>query len=229
MTCETLFAAIGDINDTFIEEAAAPPKRQNTVWIKWTALAACAAIVIFAAAFLPFRLSDVPPTVDTPDVPPTIVTTATDSSDAAPPAIVYPSEEDRYIAEIDGESFLTDQYAHGPCPGDCWIGMYLSPSSPHYDDPNALYWVSIIIHGEGGKQLMYGDEKRAEAQRLADLGYEIYIKELHWIGYWGEDKYYTAVCGLFTREHLETFQASPDYGYLLDYCPYDIEETQRLR
>jgi len=55
MKNETLFRAVGGVGDDLVERAGAqaPQKASRArVWVKWTALAACAALVIFCAAVL---------------------------------------------------------------------------------------------------------------------------------------------------------------------------------
>ena len=48
---EALFRAIGGIGDDLIARAEQPVSKKNTVWLRWTALAACCALVAGIAAF----------------------------------------------------------------------------------------------------------------------------------------------------------------------------------
>ena len=48
---EALFRAIGGVGDELIARAEQPVSKKNTVWLRWTALAACCALVACIAAF----------------------------------------------------------------------------------------------------------------------------------------------------------------------------------
>ena len=56
MKKEDLFRAVGDVGDDLIERAdepVRPARRKSYGWVKWTALAACAAVILYAAAVSP--------------------------------------------------------------------------------------------------------------------------------------------------------------------------------
>ena len=48
---EALFRAIGGVGDDLIARAEQPVSKKNTVWLLWTALAACCALVACIAAY----------------------------------------------------------------------------------------------------------------------------------------------------------------------------------
>lgn len=48
---EALFRAIGGVGDDLIARAEQPVSKKNTVWLRWTAMAACCALVAGIAAF----------------------------------------------------------------------------------------------------------------------------------------------------------------------------------
>ena len=48
---EALFRAIGGVGDDLIARAEQPVSKKNTVWLRWTALAACCALVAGIAVF----------------------------------------------------------------------------------------------------------------------------------------------------------------------------------
>lgn len=48
---EALFRAIGGVGDDLIARAEQPVSKKNTVWLRWTALAACCALVASIAVF----------------------------------------------------------------------------------------------------------------------------------------------------------------------------------
>ena len=57
MKKEDLFRAVGDVGDDLIERAdepVRPARRKSYGWVKWTALAACAAVILYAAAMATF-------------------------------------------------------------------------------------------------------------------------------------------------------------------------------
>lgn len=48
---EALFRAIGGVGDDLIARAEQPVSKKNTVWLRWTAMAACCALVACIAVF----------------------------------------------------------------------------------------------------------------------------------------------------------------------------------
>ncbi len=48
---EAFFRAIGGVGDDLIARAEQPVSKKNTVWLRWTAMAACCALVACIAAF----------------------------------------------------------------------------------------------------------------------------------------------------------------------------------
>ncbi len=49
MTAEKLYEVLGDIREDYVAAAHAPRKKKTPTWVKWTALAACVALVVSAA------------------------------------------------------------------------------------------------------------------------------------------------------------------------------------
>lgn len=48
---EALFRAVGEVGDDLIARAEQPVQKKNIVWLRWTALAACCALIVGIAAF----------------------------------------------------------------------------------------------------------------------------------------------------------------------------------
>jgi len=240
MSPEILFEAIGRIDEPFVAEALQTPKRRP-VWLNLAYVAACLALAM-AAGVMAYSYSrpSTPPVTDAPsvygesafDVTPATTTTEypfiTTVPNAAkrpdPYVVVYP--EERVVAEEHTSPRDLACYARGPYPGECWIDVY-GPHIVAQTDPNTVYWVELSLSNENGR-IFTGDEIYDEARRLANLGYEIYLKETYWMGYWGEQKHVTHLCGYFTKEHLEYFPIDPSLGYLIDYCREDVAECQRV-
>lgn len=64
MRSEKLQDAIGEVRDAFIQDADVVPAKKKNAWVKWAAVAACAAIVI-AAAGIPSLLQKTDGLADT--------------------------------------------------------------------------------------------------------------------------------------------------------------------
>ena len=52
MKKETLFEAIGDIDETYVKEAHVDPKHSGSRWFRWGAMVACLALVMTVAIFV---------------------------------------------------------------------------------------------------------------------------------------------------------------------------------
>lgn len=48
MTAELLYEVLGDVNETYVEQAHAPRRKKAPAWVTWAAIAACATVVITA-------------------------------------------------------------------------------------------------------------------------------------------------------------------------------------
>jgi hypothetical protein len=58
MKKEEFAEVLGDINEDYIKEARKPKKNRISVWIKWVAVAACLAVVVAVAVFVPRKTTD---------------------------------------------------------------------------------------------------------------------------------------------------------------------------
>lgn len=94
MKRENLYKAIGDIEDTFVNEAHTTNKKAHPAWHKWGAVAACLALMVLVGSFfLPSFLQDehtIPPDNDSN----TVLATEMAFSEA-------------YLYYIDGGAFAT--------------------------------------------------------------------------------------------------------------------------
>lgn len=213
MNGETVFEALTHIDDTFITESAALPKRRAPVWLRVTAVAACLAMVIGGAVWcIPKQTIDAPSVSVTtkPNLPEigNMIVPLTPENETYP--IVYPSEEDRVPPK---KSKYTIFFSYkGPAVGECILHPWLSISMNSQENPNTIYWVKILLISNTTQT---PDTIRAEAQRLADIGYEIYMRG-------------NGIYGYFTKEHLEHFCGSTDYGYSLLFATESHDECERL-
>lgn len=55
---ETMFRAVGEVGGDLIARASKPIQKRQPVWLRWTAMAACCALIIGAAAFAGIALRD---------------------------------------------------------------------------------------------------------------------------------------------------------------------------
>ena len=234
MTQESLFKAFAEIDDSFIEEAATPPKKP-LLWLKITAVAACVA-VLAVGAWMAWPSITSPATdpmlvvsednafIVTPSTTTTypFITTVPPSERAESYTVVYPDIDDRVVADSRNSPNDLACYARPPYPGECWIDIY-GPSLADDVSENTVYWVQLWLYDDGGR-LLTGQAVRNEAHRLAALGYEIVLLEETWTGYGGEKKHRNVLCAYFTKEHLEHFPATADLGYMIDYYREDVLE-----
>ncbi len=243
MTQETLFQALGEIDENFIVESEKSPKKP-LIWLKF-AYAAAALVLIVAGSGVVYSYTrpSAPPVADNGlvlseansfIVTPTTTTASYPFITTIPPSerdksytVVYPDIDDRVIAESRNSSNDLACYARGPYPGECWIDIY-GPSLADDVSENTVYWVELRLYDENGGRMLTGKAIRDEAHRLAALGYEIFLLEETWTGYWGEEKHRDVLCAYFTKEHLEHFPASNDLGYMIDYYREDVLEDLKI-
>lgn len=99
-----------------------------------------------------------------------------------------------------------------PVPGEYFCVAEVNAAREHYAGKNVRYLLSLAMFKAGGERLS-DEEERAEYQRLAELGYELYeIENWHYQGKL-EKYFFPVVVGLFSEEDLADFQLNPAYGY----------------
>ena len=125
--------------------------------------------------------------------------------------------------------YLAGSLARFPYPGEMWYSLHLSSDIHSRESTDGLvYYVEIIFATKEEHINMNKEKTAAECKHLASLGYELYIEEKDWIGYWGEDKHYSTVCGVLSVEQMEALAEVSNYGCYLDFAMGDIENYTRV-
>ena len=125
--------------------------------------------------------------------------------------------------------YLAGSLARFPYPGEMWYSLHLSSDIHSRESTDGLvYYVEIIFATKEEHINMNKEKTAAECKHLASLGYELYIQEKDWIGYWGEDKHYSTVCGVLSVEQMEALAEVSNYGCYLDFAMGDIENYTRV-
>ncbi len=126
-------------------------------------------------------------------------------------------------------TFMSASLARGPYPGEMWYSIWLgSDINNRKSTDNLVYCVEIIFSTEQEHINMNREKTKAECERLAALGYELYIEEKDWIGYWGEPKHYTTVGGFLSVEQMEALREVSQYGCYIDFAMSSFEEYTRV-
>ena len=80
-----------------------------------------------------------------------------------------------------------------------------------YLGKNVTYLLAFHIYED--EELLSGNKRTEEYQRLIAEGYELYMAECWTYQGKGEKKYYPVVVGYFTEDQLSDFKSNPQYGY----------------
>ena len=220
MTQESLFKAIGEIDDSFLAQSDKAPKKP-LLWLKITA--AVASVAVLAIGAWSVWPSPKPPTTDpmlmmpesafdiTPDtsetrVGTTMVVTLLDGTERT--VVYYPELTDEFIVTGTPQSNLSD-YARAPYPGEVWIDTYAEPVISQDNNGVAVYWMAIYLSDEDGKPVRDADRIRKHADALRKKGYVIYLYEHDEV---------PVLCGLFSAAQLLSFPSDEQYGYLIDFA-----------
>lgn len=133
------------------------------------------------------------------------------------------------ITEIDGDlEWISACYA-APQEGKVQYEINVRATVENHAGENAVFWMELDVFSSAGAINFSKETAYEECARLEKAGCDIYIRDKDWIGYWGEDKHYTTICGLFTKEQLDAFPVAEHYGYHLkfaeglpeDYVPFE--------
>lgn len=187
------------INTKFVNEAneytGTKKVNQHTVWIKWSAVAACLCLIIAVVIAVPNRFGD---------------DTHKDNDND-----LVSVEQDGTIV-VDFETTADTSYL-APKPGEYFCFIEVNEARKENAGKNVTYLLAFDLF-KGGDEAVSEEELKEEYQRLADLGYKLYYVEDHWT-YYGDNqkKYIPVVVGLFTDEELEHFQTSEKYGYAFHF------------
>ena len=120
---------------------------------------------------------------------------------------------------VDGSDYAqeTSKYIT-PSPGSCLYFVEVQEAMEEYTGTDTMLFLAIDIFPGEGQAEVKEEELQAEADRLSALGYRIGYSKSWTYRDQGEKVPYTYLSGLFTVEELETFQASPDYGYAFHFA-----------
>lgn len=97
-----------------------------------------------------------------------------------------------------------------PEPGTYNCTAAVREARERYQGKDVAFLLGISIHSE---EKLSAEERNAEYQRLADLGYRLIEVEKWSYQDDGEKVYQTMVAVILTEEELSNFAVSPDYGY----------------
>lgn len=186
-----------NINTKFVNEAneytGVEKVIRHTVWMKWSAVAACLCLIIVAVIVLPNRFGD----------------------DVDKDNDLISVEQDSTII-VDFKTTADTNYS-APEPGEYFCFIEVNEARKEYAGKNMTYLLAFDLFKAEGEAISE-EELKEEYQRLADLGYKLYYVEDHWT-YYGDNqkKYIPVVVGLFTDEELDNFKASEKYGYAFHF------------
>ena len=98
-----------------------------------------------------------------------------------------------------------------PSAGEIIYETAIREAREKYSGKNVTYLLAFHIYE--GKELLSGDKRTEEYQRLIEEGYELYMAESWTYRSKKEKKYYPVVVGSFTEDQLSCFKNNPEYGY----------------
>lgn len=110
---EALFRAIGGVGDDLIARAEQPVSKKNTVWLRWTALAACCALVAGIAAFAHLTFGQSKSTGSVANMNQSAIQAESFSVDSSAPESAEAVEEEAAIA-ADEAPMETEQPEEAP-------------------------------------------------------------------------------------------------------------------
>ena len=203
MKSERIYSAIGAAEDELLLRLEGIKNEKNISWLKWGAIAACFCFVIIGAVIINNIYHA--------------------GQDLPADGMVISSYE------MPGAS-STGSYVVPEC-GTWFYFVDVSAALEEYAGQKVTYLLAFDIFPDKGTSFKnISDEMKAELERLTGLGYEVgYIETWTYQGQ-GERVYYNVAAGYFTAEQLESFPASPDYGYAFyfitngDGIPVDAQQ-----
>ena len=197
MTAYTALCALSAIDERYLADAEQRPVRRFPVK-RILAAVACAAVLCVGGVLTFFNLAK-----------PSL-------SDRA--SALYEPTERPLITSY--PIYIEASYC-SPRDGDVLLFLDVSAALEHYKDEDVQFWVRLTVHSDGGELNFTEADADAEITRLAGLGYDVYTRKNHWIGYWGEDKHYTTICLKMTADELLSFEevaADDRFGYAFDFA-----------
>lgn len=164
---EALFRAIGGVGDDLIVRAEQPVSKKNTVWLLWTALAACCALVAGIAAFAHLTFGQSKSTDSVANMKQSAMQAESFSVESSAPESAEAVEEETAIA-ADEAPMETEQPEEAPMEAPAVTAEAASEEDSHSFMKGALFDAPSFTFA--GIQYMQTEEADAEPQPGELLG-----------------------------------------------------------
>lgn len=164
---EALFRAIGGVGDDLIARAEQPVSKKNTVWLRWTALAACCALVAGIAAFAHLKFGQSKPADSVANMNQSAMQAESFSVDSTAPESAEAVDEEAAIA-ADEAPMETDQPEEAPMEAPADTTKAASEEGPSSDPKGALFDAPSFTFA--GIQYVQAEDNGAEPQPGELLG-----------------------------------------------------------
>lgn len=183
---EALFHAIGGVGDDLIARAEQPVSKKNTVWLRWTALAACCALVAGIAAFAHLTFGQSKSTDSVANMNQSAMQAESFSVDSSAPESAEAVEEEAAIA-ADEAPMETEQPEEAPMEAPAVTAEAASEEDSHsfmkgalFDAPSFTFaGIQYVQAGDDGAEPQPGEllgrVEESDAESLT--GCEIYACE----------------------------------------------------
>ena len=183
---EALFHAIGGVGDDLIARAEQPVSKKNTVWLRWTALAACCALVAGIAAFAHLTFGQSKSTDSVANMNQSAMQAESFSVESSAPESAEAVEEEAAIA-ADDAPMETEQPEEAPMEAPAVTAEAASEEDSHsfmkgalFDAPSFTFaGIQYVQAGDDGAEPQPGEllgrVEESDAESLT--GCEIYACE----------------------------------------------------
>lgn len=183
---EALFRAIGGVGDDLIARAEQPVSKKNTVWLRWTALAACCALVAGIAAFAHLTFGQSKSTDSVANMNQSAMQAESFSVESSAPESAEAVEEETAIA-ADEAPMETEQPEEAPMEAPAVTAEAASEEDSHsfmkgalFDAPSFTFaGIQYVQAGDDGAEPQPGEllgrVEESDAESLT--GCEIYACE----------------------------------------------------
>lgn len=183
---EALFHAIGGVGDDLIARAEQPVSKKNTVWLRWTALAACCALVAGIAAFAHLTFGQSKSTDSVANMNQSAMQAESFSVESSAPESAEAVEEETAIA-ADEAPMETEQPEEAPMEAPAVTAEAASEEDSHsfmkgalFDAPSFTFaGIQYVQAGDDGAEPQPGEllgrVEESDAESLT--GCEIYACE----------------------------------------------------
>lgn len=164
---EALFRAIGGVGDDLIARAEQPVSKKNTVWLRWTALAACCALVASIATFAHLTFGQSKSTDSVANMNQSAMQAESFSVESSAPESAEAVEEEAAIA-ADEAPMETEQPEEAPMEAPAVTAEAASEEDSHSFMKGALFDAPSFTFA--GIQYVQTEEADAEPQPGELLG-----------------------------------------------------------